>query len=238
MAQPDAAPEPLPGCILFVEDDPLVRFPIAEALRDLGISVVEAATADEAWEHLRVAASAVDLVFTDYNMPGSMTGEELASRIGQQYPGMATVITSGGSGGPLDPSRFLGKPYDLFQTANAFAAGVRRQGGEPRGGGLRGWPCHHEAIRASACARRNPPISCAAAPTQISSLTCVSGVPRDRRLVGLVHCVFRSKQVRPFLFWQVFGIRSTLPNWCGASGARSFPASVLLQQRSGRVRHP
>jgi hypothetical protein len=64
------SPEPLPGSILLVEDDPLVRFPIAEALRDLGISVVEAATADEAWEHLRVAASTVDLVFTDYNMPG------------------------------------------------------------------------------------------------------------------------------------------------------------------------
>jgi CheY-like chemotaxis protein len=121
MAQPDAAPEPLPGCILLVEDDPLVRFPIAEALRDLGISVVEATTADEAWEHLRVAASTVDLVFTDYNMPGSMTGEELASRISHQYPGIETVITSGGSGGPSDTSRLLEKPYDLFQTANALA---------------------------------------------------------------------------------------------------------------------
>jgi CheY-like chemotaxis protein len=107
-------PNPCPDVFFSSKMIPY-RFPMAEALRDLGISVVEAATADEAWEHLRVAASAVDLVFTDYNMPGSMTGEELASRIGQQYPGMATVITSGGSGGPLDPSRFLEKPYDLFQ---------------------------------------------------------------------------------------------------------------------------
>jgi CheY-like chemotaxis protein len=121
MTQLDATPEPLPGCILLVEDDPLVRFPIAEALRDLGISIVEAATADEAWEHLRIAASRVDLVFTDYNMPGSMIGEELASRINQQYPGIATVITSGGSGGPLDTSRFSEKPYDLFETANTLA---------------------------------------------------------------------------------------------------------------------
>jgi hypothetical protein len=35
-----------PGCVLIVEDEPLVRFPIAEALRDLGVTVVEAATAD------------------------------------------------------------------------------------------------------------------------------------------------------------------------------------------------
>jgi CheY-like chemotaxis protein len=120
MTQPDAAPEPLPGCILLVEDDPLVRFPIAEALRDLGISVVEAATADEAWDHLRIAASTVDLVFTDYHMPGSMTGEELASRISEEYPDIATVITSGGSGA-LDTARFLEKPYDLFKTANALS---------------------------------------------------------------------------------------------------------------------
>jgi CheY-like chemotaxis protein len=88
----------MPGCILLVENDAMVRYPIAEALRELGISVVEAATADEAWEHLRIAGSTVDLVFTDYNMPGSMTGEELASRTSQQYPHIPTIITSGGSG--------------------------------------------------------------------------------------------------------------------------------------------
>jgi CheY-like chemotaxis protein len=62
----------------------------------------------------------VDLVFTDYHMPGSMTGEELASRISEEYPDITTIVTSGGSGA-LDTTRFLEKPYDLFQTANALS---------------------------------------------------------------------------------------------------------------------
>jgi two-component system, response regulator PdtaR len=38
--------------ILVVEDEALIRFAIAEALRELGASVVEAASADEAWQYL------------------------------------------------------------------------------------------------------------------------------------------------------------------------------------------
>jgi CheY-like chemotaxis protein len=38
--------------ILVVEDEALIRFAIAEALRELGVSVMEAASADEAWQYL------------------------------------------------------------------------------------------------------------------------------------------------------------------------------------------
>src|SRR6478672_2472744 len=60
---PEAMPDETPGCVLLVEDEPIVRFPIAEALRDLGVQVVEASTADEAWDHLE-SGSMVDVVFT------------------------------------------------------------------------------------------------------------------------------------------------------------------------------
>jgi CheY-like chemotaxis protein len=79
------SPETLPACILVVEDEPLVRFPICEALRDLGVRVIEAATADEAWEYLQTAVR-IDLVFTDHNLPGSMTGEQLSVRIARERP--------------------------------------------------------------------------------------------------------------------------------------------------------
>ena len=36
----------------MVEDEALIRFAMAEALRELGVSVVEAASADEAWQYL------------------------------------------------------------------------------------------------------------------------------------------------------------------------------------------
>ena len=77
----EAAPRVAPARILVVEDEPLTRFAMAEALRDLGVSVVEAASADEAWQYL-MAGGSVDLVFTDHWMSGSMTGAQLAARRG------------------------------------------------------------------------------------------------------------------------------------------------------------
>jgi CheY-like chemotaxis protein len=84
----------VPPRILVVEDEALIRFAMAEALRDLGASVVEAASADEAWQYL-TAGGSVDLVFTDYRMPGSMTGGQLATRIRREYPSLVVIVTSG-----------------------------------------------------------------------------------------------------------------------------------------------
>ena len=83
----------VPPRILVVEDEALIRFAMAEALRDLGASVVEAASADEAWQYL-TAGGSVDLVFTDYRMPGSMTGGQLATRIRREYPSLVVIVTS------------------------------------------------------------------------------------------------------------------------------------------------
>ena len=90
----EAAPQVAPARILVVEDEPLTRFAMAEALRDLGVSVVEAASADEAWQYL-MAGGSVDLVFTDHWMSGSMTGAQLAARIRRQYPTLLVIVTSG-----------------------------------------------------------------------------------------------------------------------------------------------
>jgi CheY-like chemotaxis protein len=112
----EQAPEAAPARILVVEDDPLVRFAMAEVLRDLGVSVVEATTADEAWDYL-TAGAPVDLVFTDHQMPGSMSGAQLVLRINQHYPLIKTVVTSGYID-PLErPASVLNKPYDMFKTA-------------------------------------------------------------------------------------------------------------------------
>jgi CheY-like chemotaxis protein len=80
--------------ILLVEDEPLIRFALAEALRELGVSAVEAASADEAWQYL-TAGGAADLVFTDHRMPGSMTGNQLAAWIRRGYPRLGVIVTSG-----------------------------------------------------------------------------------------------------------------------------------------------
>jgi CheY-like chemotaxis protein len=116
----DKAPELAPARIVVVEDEPLVRFAIAEALRDLGVAVVEATTADEAWDYLSTGAP-VDLVFTDHQMPGSMTGTQLAVLIKQHYPLIKIIIASGYINIPERTVRVLSKPYDMLKTAADLA---------------------------------------------------------------------------------------------------------------------
>jgi CheY-like chemotaxis protein len=116
----ETAPQSAPARILVVEDDPLTRFTMAEALRDLGVSVVEATSADEAWQYL-TAGGAVDLVFTDHRMPGSMSGAQLAARIRRQYPDVVVVVTSAYFENRKGSEPILTKPYDLFKTAAALA---------------------------------------------------------------------------------------------------------------------
>ncbi len=120
-SMPATAANGLPGSgpirILIVEDDALIRFAMAEALRDLGVCVIEAATADEAWDFL-AADNRVDLVFTDHRMPGSMTGAQLAGRIAASVPACTVVVASA----DIEPGAWtepiVRKPYDLFDTAN------------------------------------------------------------------------------------------------------------------------
>jgi two-component system, response regulator PdtaR len=97
--------------VLLVEDEVLVRTPVAHTLRRAGFVVVEAANADEAWSYLRSGAS-VDLVFSDIQMPGSMDGVELARRIRENFDHIVIILTSGkGALRPDNDHHFIRKPY-------------------------------------------------------------------------------------------------------------------------------
>ena len=63
----------VPETILVVEDDVLVRMPISQYLRDCGYKVIEAANADEAMTVLLHKETVIDIVFTDIEMPGTLT---------------------------------------------------------------------------------------------------------------------------------------------------------------------
>lgn len=113
---PEATPQAARARILVVEDEPLVRFAIAEALRDEGASVIEAATADEAWRYL-AGGEPVDLIFTDHRMPGSMTGAQLAVQVRRQYPSVEVVVTSGAFDASEWTEPIKKKPYLPTKTA-------------------------------------------------------------------------------------------------------------------------
>ena len=69
---------------------------MAEFLRECGYRVHEAANAREAVEALQ-SKFAVDLVFTDINLPDGMDGLELAEWIFTNRPGVRVVVATGGA---------------------------------------------------------------------------------------------------------------------------------------------
>jgi CheY-like chemotaxis protein len=108
-SEPRAPPE----TILFVEDEALVRMDMAEFLRECGYRVHEAANANEAIEALQ-SKFAIDLVFTDINLPEGMNGLELADWTSSNRPGVKVLVTTGDASRtdiPATIEPLLAKPY-------------------------------------------------------------------------------------------------------------------------------
>lgn len=114
--------------VLVVEDEALVRLDIVDCLHDEGLSVLEAANADEAIEILK-NRSDVRVVFTDVNMPGSMDGVRLAAVVRCRWPPIRLIVASGHMSVPVSAlppgSRFFRKPYVGPQVAETIAELLR-----------------------------------------------------------------------------------------------------------------
>jgi PAS domain S-box-containing protein len=128
-----ARPEPIRGegeCILVVEDDPLVRRTVTEALTEHGYRVIAHETAAEGLDAL-ASVPDVALLFTDVRMPGSMNGVDLALAARRQRPDLRVLFATGFSDrGTLEqwPDRLdlLAKPYALDELCARVAAGLGR----------------------------------------------------------------------------------------------------------------
>jgi two-component system, response regulator PdtaR len=80
--------------VLVAEDEELVRFLIAEALRDEGIEVMEVGHAQAALDTLQQHAVRIHVLFTDIQMPGPMDGLALAHHTSKNWPWIGLLITS------------------------------------------------------------------------------------------------------------------------------------------------
>jgi signal transduction histidine kinase len=114
--------------VLIAEDDDGVRAVAVDLLTELGYRVL---TANDAASALTIVESgvAIDLLFTDVVMPGSLKSPELARRAKQLLPDLTVLFTSGYTenaivhGGRLDAGvELLPKPY----TREALAHKIRR----------------------------------------------------------------------------------------------------------------
>ena len=121
--------------ILLVEDDPLVRLALADALYRAGFQVVEAEDGDGAREQLD-GPDGFDLLLTDVRMPGAMDGIALAGEARRRDPGIPVVYATGepelvvDAGHPGAREAMVVKPYDPGEILRVVR-GLLRSGGAP-----------------------------------------------------------------------------------------------------------
>jgi PAS domain S-box-containing protein len=121
-AHPAPAEQLRPLRVLAVDDDALVLMNTAAMLEDLGHTVFEACSGQEALEILQREDS-VDLIITDQAMP-QMTGTQLAKAIKQEWPNMPILLATGYA--EIRPEDDLGlpklsKPFLQRELAAALA---------------------------------------------------------------------------------------------------------------------
>ena len=111
--------------ILVVEDDAAVLRITCQRLRTIGYNTLEALSGEAALVTLGNSEK-VDLVLSDINMAGGMSGLELARQIRALRPALPVLLTSGlpqslQDEAASDQPTVLAKPYSLQQMADAIA---------------------------------------------------------------------------------------------------------------------
>lgn len=106
--------------VLVVEDDPLIREIVVEALREAGFDVIEASDGEEAltWCRQRVA----DVLVTDIRLPGDIDGWQIAERCREHDPFLPVIYATGFSpveARPVSGSLTLSKPYSPERIVQA-----------------------------------------------------------------------------------------------------------------------
>ncbi len=115
--------------ILVVDDDPLIARSTTDMLGDLGHSVIEANSGDQALGILE-SNEEIDLLITDFSMPG-MNGVELGRAARKVRPDLAVVLVTGyaellGLSEPSFPR--INKPYFQSQLAAEITEVLKSRG--------------------------------------------------------------------------------------------------------------
>ena len=111
--------------LLLVEDEFLISDMVAEDLSEQGFVVRAVANASDALSHL--ASAAVDILFTDVNLPGGMDGMTLARRAREMMPDLPVVYASGHANA-FDLERCVPGSIFIRQALCAFARRTHSRG--------------------------------------------------------------------------------------------------------------
>ncbi|WP_188910807.1 hybrid sensor histidine kinase/response regulator [Aureimonas endophytica] len=105
--------------VLVVDDEPLVRMLVVDAVEDLGLTAIEAGDGPEALKVLRSPVP-IDLLITDVGLPNGMNGRQVADAARELRGGLKIMFVTGYaenavlSHGHLDPGmQVVTKPFDM-----------------------------------------------------------------------------------------------------------------------------
>ncbi|HYZ64512.1 MAG TPA: PAS domain S-box protein [Acetobacteraceae bacterium] len=124
-AEPAVAP-PARGTVLVVDDEEAVRAQIADALREQGLTVLEAADGPAGLRIVHSGAG-VDVLVTDVGLPG-LNGRQLAEAARELRPGLPVLLITGYAGSMLEEGELapglavLHKPFALETLAEKVRA--------------------------------------------------------------------------------------------------------------------
>ncbi|WP_338310904.1 response regulator transcription factor [Bradyrhizobium sp. TM239] len=118
--------------VLLVEDDPLIREFVVEALREAGYHVIHASTGEEAlaWCKRHVA----DVLVTDVRLPGQLDGWQIAERYREEDPGLPVIYATGFSPStprPVPGSRIVKKPFHPDEIVRTIKELDEKKGAPP-----------------------------------------------------------------------------------------------------------
>ncbi|AEF23453.1 response regulator [Pseudomonas fulva] len=126
--------------IVIAEDERSIREMLVEIFEDEGHEVKAFPCADDAWEYLSSCDGQVDMVLTDFSMPGDIDGIFLAHLIRDRFPDLPIIISSGFLGASTDFDGLnvavIPKPWSVSQLLTMCASmtpGKALQPGTPRG---------------------------------------------------------------------------------------------------------
>jgi len=117
--------------VLLVDDDPLLRELLEQALVGAGHTVLTAADGVQALAIARTEGCRIALVVTDILMP-EMDGLELASRLAELDPAPPVLFISGLGSAVLDriPGPLLEKPFRPDQLLNTVERMLKESAAE------------------------------------------------------------------------------------------------------------
>jgi CheY-like chemotaxis protein len=116
--------------VLLVEDDILVRYSMAEALRSDGFLVLEASSGEDALT-LVDGRHSIDVLLTDVQLAGTLTGWDVADKCRSARADLPVIYTSGNAierTRQVAGSRFFAKPYEIGAVVGAcrgFAEAIK-----------------------------------------------------------------------------------------------------------------